>query len=358
MEERNRRIIGAEIEREKKICPGALALIGVYGSFATGDVHPRSDLDLLIVINDSRGWALGEAFLQEDLQIGHDLYCTTWESLRQDAERPHPHIAKLMDAKIVYCAEEKHRETLEALRRQARAILDAPFGQADLARAEEEWNQARQCFAQAVTAEGLSERRRQAGGAVYFLENAVALLNKTYFRRGVRRRYAELQEMPKRPENLCGMIESVAAAEDADALLEALTRLMRETEAVFRRERQALAPAGKRPDPKALAGTYEEMVSNWRGKMRLAAETGDRHLALMSLVSLDAMLMDIGEETCIARRDVLAAYDPRDLEKTERGFDAVLADYLEEYRRAGAAVKRYPDIDAFLADYAGQGPDA
>ena len=35
--------------------PGALALIGIYGSFMTGDFYEKSDIDLMIVINDERG---------------------------------------------------------------------------------------------------------------------------------------------------------------------------------------------------------------------------------------------------------------------------------------------------------------
>ena len=41
---RNRKIIDAVIRKEQVVCPGAVALIGVYGSFMTGDVHPLSDL--------------------------------------------------------------------------------------------------------------------------------------------------------------------------------------------------------------------------------------------------------------------------------------------------------------------------
>ena len=59
LENRNRKIIDAVIRKEQAVCPGAVALIGVYGSFMTGDVHPLSDLDLLILINDDRGWQLG-----------------------------------------------------------------------------------------------------------------------------------------------------------------------------------------------------------------------------------------------------------------------------------------------------------
>ena len=56
LETRNQKIIDAIIEKEKALCPGSVALIGIYGSFQTGDIHPLSDLDLLILINDDRGW--------------------------------------------------------------------------------------------------------------------------------------------------------------------------------------------------------------------------------------------------------------------------------------------------------------
>ena len=96
---RNQRIIDAVLKKEKALCPGAIALIGIYGSFQTGDVHPLSDLDLLILINDERGWQLGAAFIQEDLGVGHDIYCTDWEGLRRAADSEDPNIAKPMDAR-------------------------------------------------------------------------------------------------------------------------------------------------------------------------------------------------------------------------------------------------------------------
>lgn len=42
-------------------------------------------LYLLILINDDRGLQLGCTFIQDDLQVGHDIYCTTWERLQNDA---------------------------------------------------------------------------------------------------------------------------------------------------------------------------------------------------------------------------------------------------------------------------------
>ena len=355
MENRNNRIIEAILEKEKAVCPGAVALIGIYGSFLTGDVHPLSDLDLLILINDDRGWKLGTSFIQDDLGVGHDIYCTDWDGLRQDACYTHPHISKLMDSRIVYCADEKYRTELELLRDRVRKILAEPLNGEDYRKAENELKEARCCYADAMIADGLQAVRGYAGGAVYFAENAVALLNKTYFRKGVKRRYEELNAMEKRPENLCGVIEDVLEAATAESIKEKLSLMMKDLAACFEKARQSLQPEKKPAGPETLTGTYEEMFSNWHGKMITAAESGDRHLAFMSLVSLDQMLSGIGSEVDIGSYDVLSVYEPGNLRKTAKGFETVQEDYLREYDRAGIKANRFPDLDAFIASYLAPG---
>lgn len=348
---RNKKIIDAVLEKEKAVCPGAVALIGIYGSFETGDVHPLSDLDLLILINDSRGWQLGSAFIQEDPPVGYDIYCTDRESLLRDARFDEPHIAKLMDSRIVYCADKKYLDELEALRAQVRRKLAEPFCEADYRKAEDALKEAQRLYALAMIAEKPSEALKQTGGVLYYTENAVAMLNKTYFRKGVRRRFEELNAMKNRPENLSEMIEDVLSAGTVTALKQRLTVLVKETTACFEDVRQTVLPPKAQPSAETLKGTYEEMFSNWHGKMALAAETGDRHLAFMSLSSLDEMLSDIYGEIDIGHYDALAAYDPGDLEKTAAGFDAVLLSYLREYEKAGLKPKVYRDTDEFTAAY-------
>ena len=351
LENTNRKIIDAVIRKEQLVCPGAVALIGIYGSFQTGDIHPLSDLDLLILINDDRGWQLGKAFILEDRGVGHDIYCTSWESLRRDAAYEHPHISKLMDSRIVYCADEKYRTELETLREQVRKKLAEPFGEEDYRKAEKEMKEARCCYADAMTAEEMNTVRRNAGGALYFAENALALLNKTYFRKGVSRRYEELDAMEKKPDNLCGMIENVLAATTADGLKEHLTQLMKGLESCFRQSREDLLREKKPAGADTLSGTYEEMFSNWHGKMVQAADKNDRHLAFMSLESLNEMLNDISGEVDVGTYDVLSIYDPGDLRKTAKGFDRILEQYLGEYEKAGLRPARYADVDSFISFY-------
>ena len=52
MNDRNETIIDIIIKKADALCPDSLALIGVYGSVATGDEYGKSDLDLMILIND------------------------------------------------------------------------------------------------------------------------------------------------------------------------------------------------------------------------------------------------------------------------------------------------------------------
>ena len=355
LEVRNQKIIDAVLEKEKLLCPGAIALIGIYGSFQTGDIHPLSDLDLLILINDERGWKLAKAFIQEDLGVGHDIYCTSWESLRRDAAYEDPNISKLMESRIVYCAEEKYGNELEKLRKQVWQKLAEPFCEADFVKADNILREARLCYAEAMIRDELTEVRRQAGGVLYYVENAIAMLNKTWFHKGISRRYEELGAMKKRPVKLCERIENVLASKNSVMLKEHLTSLMKELTECFEEEGKAYQPEKKQADAGSLSGTYEEMFSNWHGKMQAAAETGDRHLAFMSLSSLNEMIADIGSRADIGSYDAFAVYDPDDLKKTAEGFDRILETYRREYEKAGLKTEIYTDIDEFIAVYKGDG---
>ena len=119
----HRKIIDAIIQKAEQICPDSLALIGIYGSVATGDVHEKSDLDLLILINDENGRKLSDAFLLDDSGIGYDIYCTDWNMLTEDAKCTHPHLAKLFDSRIVYVKDRSALERLDRLKEQAADLL-------------------------------------------------------------------------------------------------------------------------------------------------------------------------------------------------------------------------------------------
>ena len=121
----NQKIIDAVIAKAQKVCPDSLALIGIYGSVATGDEYAKSDLDLLILIQDDEGWKLGTGFILDDSGVGYDIYCTNWSGIQYDAECHHAQISKLMDSRIVYVKNQDAYNELCKLREQAKAFLES-----------------------------------------------------------------------------------------------------------------------------------------------------------------------------------------------------------------------------------------
>ncbi|MBR5444474.1 MAG: nucleotidyltransferase domain-containing protein [Clostridia bacterium] len=345
MNRAHQKILDAIIRKAERVCPDSLALIGLYGSCATGDTYARSDLDLLILIQDEKGMALADGFILEDTGIGYDMYCTTWAALEADAECGHAHLSKLMDSPLVYVKDPAAVERLEALREKARTILasDARF-----AKAEEHLGEAKKWFAECFLADTLSGVRTFAGAVISELLDALMLFNGRYFHKGVKRTFEELAALAL-PFDAEALIMAVIRAGSAEEIRYALTVLVKTVQTCLTR------PAEKEePCRDNLAGTYEEMVSNWRGKVQTAGENGDLFSSFMNMVSCQGMLDAIAGSVRIQKADLMAGFDPCDTGKNAAAFDAMLCQYCEEYRRAGICPKQYADADAFAAAYLGE----
>lgn len=354
-------MIDAILAKTSRFCPEAVDLIGLYGSVLTGDVHERSDLDLLILTRDDRGYVLADAFILDDLQIGYDIYCTTWQMLEDDAECRHAYLSKLMDSRIIYVREEAALQRLNTLRERAAAILgsDARFE-----RVESIVRQIIGDFAKVRPEDSLGALRCAAADAIYYALDAVMLRNGRYFKRGVKRTFEELEGLPL-PLNFRENIERMVRADHAEDLYD-VTRRFTENLAdyagvAYDPHPEAEPPAANSaqpaekpaPTPDDLRGTYEEMYSNWRNKMYEAAARGDAFSSFMNLASLYYMLQDIADSVRLPDYAVMDQYDPTDLAANARLFDEVLERYGEEYAKLGLQVRRFRNAQEFAREYVG-----
>ena len=338
------RIVEAIVRKAQALCPDSLELIGVYGSCATGDTHERSDLDLLILVRDEAGRCLSDAFILEDSGIGFDLYCTTWEMLERDAACTHPHLGKLMDSRILYVGNPEAPIKLEELRHRAAEILSSNKRFEGAAAA---WDCAKGAFAECCLASSLPETRLHAAGVIQYLVEALMLGSGHYFRKGVKRTFEELAEAGI-PFDLQNTILDIISCETVEELRGRLTSLMCTAKTYLTVSKSKIPPTAAN-----IAGTYEEMVSNWRGKMAEAAVRGDVYASFMNMASLAAMLEEIGSEVAINRQEVMEGFDPCDLVGNTARFDWVLDQYREEYRKVGISPRCFADIEAFLTNYPG-----
>ncbi|MBR5502487.1 MAG: hypothetical protein IKV55_05595, partial [Oscillospiraceae bacterium] len=205
-------------------------------------------------------------------------------------------------------------------------------------------DKAKLCYANLHLQDAPGQVRMQACGVITFLADAVMLYHGTYFKRGTKRMLSELAALPL-DSVFTDIIAAIAASGDVSEIRALAKRLIQYTEAYTRQEQQKKQPSA------ALAGTYEEMHSNWRNKVEEAAANGNVTASFMNLCSLQYMLADIAADTEIGTYDIMAAYNPNCLAENTRLFDACLQKYEGAYKAAGIAVKRYADIDAFTADY-------
>lgn len=338
----HRKIVDAVLEKAGRVCPEALDLVGIYGSVSTGDVHDRSDLDLLILINDPKGYALSEAFILEDEKVGYDIYCTTWEDLTEDAKCRHAHISKLMDSEIVFVRKNNVTERLSRLQNQVRGILgsDERFEVVSNLRDE-----ICRYYGHAMAAETIGDLRAYAAYVITLCLDAVMLWNGVYFKRGVKRTFEELEglDVPDDFEqNIMRIVKAKNYIELGVNLATLFKSVMRFTDRRTKKEE---------PTKEKLSGTYEESYSNWRNKMREAACRKDAFSSFMNLASLQFMLEEIGAENDIPKFRVLEEFDASDLDKNARSFDEVLEEYRQEYVKLGMEVKSFKSVEEFVKDY-------
>ena len=342
MRNSHRKIIEAVLEKAKTV-PGGLDLLGIYGSAATGDMHEKSDLDLLIVPTVPEDWSkLTHTFILDDEQVGYDIYCTNWDMLEEDAECRHANLGKLMDSEILYERDDSVRERLENLRRRAKDVLAS---EDRFSRAEEALKRSYMPYTAAMTADNMADKRAYSAYVISLCLDAVMIYNGKYFRKGTKRTFDELQGLVL-PVSFEDCIKGVINAEDVTDADGTLTNLLRTVRRFFLREEKKDPPAAE-----DLKGTYEEMISNWRNKMTEAAENGDVYSSFMNMAFLQFMLAGISEDCDIPKYRVMERFSPKDLKANADIFDGILDRYLEEYKKAGTEPNRYPNVDAFIRAY-------
>ncbi len=344
--EKNTRIIEAVKARAEALCPGALDMIAVTGSFATGDFHEKSDLDLLIVIGDEVGFKLSHCFILDD--VGYDLYCHTWERLEHAADYETPYVSKLLDAQIVYTRGDDVTKRFFALAARLQARLDAPLSAEDCDRAANEIALAKQTYFDLASSGGEGYVFPLIG-VIYHLECAVYLLNHAVVRHGVRGICAELGAMCDLPDDFLALHHRVFEDLDFAQAQTAAMTLICNTERWVASHR-ANVVSKQTPCADNLRGAYEELISNYYNKLVLAANTDNAYLSHMTLASAQLFFDEVGEAVALPQT-IRFADDAYRSEKAAGAFSDAMRAYADIYASVGLKVCCYDGIDAFEDAY-------
>lgn len=348
LKKRNDRIIRAILRKAGAVCPDSIALVGIAGSFCSGDIHEGSDLDLCIVTTDGGGAKISSCFILDG--IGHDIHCTPWRSLEAMAEYSHPHVAKLLDLDIVYRRGDEDLERYMALRSKLRERLDSPFSVEDARHLTAQFESALREYAETMLIDDAPGCKYASARMLVFVEYVVYLANKAYMKRGIRRVPEELEAMKALPGNFLRDYRGLIAAVSCDDIKSCATLLMSATRKFATALTDGVA-VRKEPMRLGVRGTYEEIYSNWRNKMRLAARERDPHLALATMSSCQEFYDWIAVEYSVERIRLFDGFRIDDLHGAAERFNCAMEEYRRLYGMVGETVKSYAGIDAFEKDY-------
>lgn len=348
LQERNDRIIAAITKKAGMVCPDSLALIGIAGSFHSGDIHARSDLDLCIVINNDDGWKIASCFILDE--VGHDLYCTRWNKLEIMSQYPDPHVTKLLELDIVYCADDAYLERYMTLRKKVQDRLNSPFSIEDAENVQRHLENALKEYANTMLSDTAAEGKYASAKMLVSIEYVIYLANKSYIKRGIRRIPEEIKAMKILPKSFLQTYHELITARTIEEIKFHSTKLMNTSKA-FVSGLIGRVKTKKEITPESIEGTYEEIVSNWRNKMYLAAHTDDAYLALMTMASCQLFYDEFATEYNIDRVRLFERFQIDDLSRSAQLFGAAMEYFRCLYTQVGAPVRSYPSIEAFEKDY-------
>lgn len=270
---RNRGITEAVLARAERLCPDALELIAVTGSFAYGDFREDSDLDLLIVLRDGAEDRLSHCFLMDD--SAHDLYTRRWSDLEHTASFADPFGGKLLDGQICWVRDDAAAARFYELRRRLTERLDAPLCAEDRLNACQLLSHAAGAYGRMCLSAAYSECRMWSGIFWQLLAEGLYLLNHACVRSGVKGMLGEMASFSLLPEQFSALTERLIQGGSREELCRTCAALWHITETCIH----------SAPCTPLVAGTYEEAFSNWKGKIRYAAKENDAFLAFVSTAS-------------------------------------------------------------------------
>lgn len=343
---RNNSIIKAILDKMQSCCPGSIALIGIAGSFCSGDFNEKSDLDLCIIVDDDNAKTINSCFILGD--VAHDLYCSHWSRLEKMSEYSNPHVTKLFDLDIVFNRDEDSLKRYMKLRKIGKAKLTDT--KENFLKAKKHLDNALKEYANVMLNENYSDCLYSVFEMFIHIEYAIYMINNTYIKRGTKRILEEISEMELLPEKFMQYYSRIIECDTVNTLKKSSTDIIKIMKDYFI-QLEKKKEVKKEITPDDLTGTYEEIFSNWRSKMHHAVRIDNKYLSFIAIASCQKFYNEMASEYRIPRINVLRKYNPRDLKETAKGFDDAMEEWRALYDKLGILIRKYSSLDEFVKDY-------
>ena len=240
-----------------------ISLLICYGSYITGEYGGMSDIDFFFVPKTNRGSELGNQFILNN--IGYDLWPVSWERLSNLSNLEDQPASILMDGEVLFACSEDDLRKLDDLK-----------------------NNFEQNLKNEVVVRKMSRKYIEQAKAIYFgLQNhgsnmffidainiaetllvAIAILNGTYIKKGLKRIKNELGRLFMTPAGFLENYRKLIRINNKAEAQHIVNELIVETDNIYKSK---FDHDKEDVDPSELVGFYEEFKSAYN-KLLLACD--------------------------------------------------------------------------------------
>lgn len=317
-----------------------ISLLICYGSYITGEYGGMSDIDFFFVPRTNRGYEVGHQFILNN--IGYDLWPVSRERLKRLSNLEEEPASILMDGEVLFASSEDDLRMLQDLK-----------------------NSFTQNLNDEVVTRKISTKYVEKAKAIYFgLQNhesnlffidaikiaetllvAIAILNGTYIKKGLKRIENELDRLSIVPvgflENYRELIRTKNKTEVQRIVYELIVETDKLCKSKFDHEKEKV-------DPSELAGFYEEFKSTYN-KLLLACDEKNYETAYYA-----GFMMDRETQLFLTSYTGPGTFPNIINEVLSNDFEAMRASCLEHERQLtslldknGIGINSYKNTDEF-----------
>ncbi|GEM44641.1 nucleotidyltransferase domain-containing protein [Deinococcus cellulosilyticus] len=347
------------VQHIRQTCAEDIALVAYYGSYAQGTATLRSDLDFFFIPATEKGYRQSFQFVVED--IAFDFWPISWERADKMARFEEGFTTLIADSVVIHVRSEHDHQRFLKLREQIAERQQPDSGHPFEALARQH---IKQVFEPLYQLRQQAEKENLAGcvdAAAQILSvvlQTLALLNRTYFRRGWGKNLDQVRAFVQKPGDLEVQITRIMEATQPQEVQEHCEGLVQDTLDLLIRAHPAKQKGC--PDPSRVTGWFEE-ACGVLDKLLTACEMGDHQTLFFYLAHIQQetfqMLgaLHLGEWKADLGRglyrelqfpDLMPHLIQRDFYGLHHGIENLKKQLEQHLVQSGVTVHRFPGIRA------------
>jgi len=262
-------VSSAIVEHIQQHCPDDIAIVACYGSYVQGSANPRSDLDFFFIPTSSDGYRASIQFIIDG--ISFDFWPISWERAERMANYEESNTSIIADCRLLYVRSDGDRDRFDQLQEK---ITDPP-GLKLLERAESELQGAYVHLYKMRSIpdqDNLAFYRTESQGILTKVLYSLALINRTYLRKGWGKNTEQIMNFMIRPARLEDYIHTLIHSISCREMQATCELLTQETIELLIRQQESYTDGPSYTD--RMNGFYEEFKGIFN-KLTEACEMND-----------------------------------------------------------------------------------